>query len=62
MKKKKSSTIGVILNSSPAMKKMYLKMLSAEVVCCMQMVTSRTNYGILTNSVDPDQTAPKGTV
>ena len=33
-------------------------MSSAEVVCCMQMLTSMTDFGMQTNSVDPDQTAP----
>ena len=44
---------------TPAMKKIYLKMPSTEVVCCMEMLRSRINFGIHTNSVDPDQTAPK---
>ena len=45
---------------SPAMMKMHLKMLFAEVACCMYMLRSRTYLGIQTNSVDPDQTVPRG--
>ena len=45
------------LNPSPAMKKMYLKMLSAEVICFMEILKPRTNFGIQSNSVDPDQAA-----
>ena len=36
---------------------MNLKMSPAEDVCCMYMLTSRSNFGIPTNSVDPDHTA-----
>ena len=36
---------------------MLLKMSSAEVVCCMETFASMTNFGMQTNSVDPDQTA-----
>ena len=43
-------------------KKMHLKISSVEVVSCMLMLMSRTNFGIHTNSVDPDQTAPRGVV
>ena len=32
-------------------------MSSDEVVCCMYMLTSRSNFGLQTNSVDPGQTA-----
>ena len=42
-----------------ATKKMQSKMSSAEVVCCMSILTLMTNFGMQTNSVDPDQTAPK---
>ena len=38
----------------PATKKIHLKMLSTEVVSCIKMITSRTNFGIQTNSVDID--------
>ena len=38
---------------------MYLKIRSAEVVCCMQMLTSSTNFGIYTHSVDPDRTVSR---
>ena len=37
---------------------MHLKMLSAEVACCIQMFKPLTNFGRQTNSVVPDQTAP----
>ena len=43
-------------------KKMHLNMSSDEGVCCLKMLTSRTNFGILTNSVDPEQTAPAGAI
>ena len=43
------------INPLPATKKMHLKMSSAEVICCIQMLTSRTNFDIQTNSGDPDQ-------
>ena len=33
---------------------MDLKMFSAVVNCCMQMLTSRINFGKQTSSVDPD--------
>ena len=35
-------------------------MLSAEAVCSMLMLMSKTYFGIQTNNVDPDQTAPRG--
>ena len=31
---------------------------SAEVVCFMHVLTTRTNFGLHANSEDPDQTAP----
>ena len=33
-------------------------MSSAKIVCCMQMLTSITNFGIKTKSVYPDQAVP----
>ena len=42
--------------------KLHLKMLSGEVVSCMQMLTSGTYLGIQANSVGPNQTAPTGAV
>ena len=40
---------------------MYLKMLSACVVCCIYLLTLLTNVSMGTNRVmDPDQTAPAG--
>ena len=40
------------------LQKMHVKILSAEIVCCMQMRTSMTNFSIQANSVDSDETAP----
>ena len=52
-----------VSNLLPAAKKMHLKMLSAvQVFCCMLMLTSKTNFDIHTNRLDPDQTAPIGAV
>ena len=45
---------------SSAMKKMHLKMLSAKSSAACKILTSRTNFGIQTNSVDPDQTVLSG--
>ena len=39
---------------------LYLIMSSAKVVCCTYLLTLFTNVSVATNSVDPDQTAPKG--
>ena len=41
---------------------MHLKMLSAEAVCSMLMLMSKTYFGIQTNNVDPDKTAPRGSL
>ena len=46
---------------SPGMK-YYIKVLSAMVVCCIQLLSSQTNFSIWANSVDPDQSAPRGVV
>ena len=35
---------------------------SENVICCIYILMSITNFGIQTNNVDPDQTAPRGTV
>ena len=43
-------------------KKMHLKMLSAEVVCCKKLPTITDELSIEANSVDPEQTAPIGAV
>ena len=51
-----------VSNSLPAAKKKHLKMLSTEVFYCMLMLTSKTNFDIQANSLDPDQTAPIGAV
>ena len=48
--------------TQPAVEKLHLKMASAEVVCCLEMLTLRTNLCIQINSVDPDQTAPRRAV
>ena len=37
---------------------MHLKMLSAEVICCIHLLTLLTYVSVETNSVDPNQTAP----
>ena len=42
--------------------KMHLKMSSVYVVCWIFLQTFQTYFGIQANSVDPDQTAPKGAV
>ena len=42
--------------------KKHLKMLSAEVVCCKQLHNITDELSIEANSVDPEQTAPMGTV
>ena len=41
---------------------MYLKMSSAEVVCCKYLPSSTDELSIEANSVDPEQTAPIGAV
>ena len=41
---------------------MHLKMPSAEVVCCIYLLTLLTNVVVVANSVAPDQTAPVGAV
>ena len=46
----------------PATKKMHLKMSSFEIVCCIKISKSMTNFHIQTNSVEPDETAPIGAV
>ena len=51
-----------VSNSLPAAKKKHLKMPSTEVFYCMLMLTSKTNFDIQANSLDPDQTAPIGAV
>ena len=43
-----------------AIETMHLKLSSAKIVCRILMLTSRTTFSIQTNSVDPDQTAPRG--
>ena len=42
--------------------KMYLKMSSAEVVCCKELPNITDQLSIEANSVDPEQTAPIGAV
>ena len=37
-------------------------MLSAEIICCMYLITLLVNGRIEANSVDPDQTAPTGSL
>ena len=49
-------------NTLPATKKLHLNMASAKVVCCMEMITPGTNFGIQTNRVGPDLTAPREAV
>ena len=44
------------------LQRMYLIMSSAKVVCCTYLLTLFTNVRVATNSVDPDQTAPKGAI
>ena len=39
---------------------MHLKMLSAEVVCCLHYITDKLK--LEANSVDPEQTAPESTL
>ena len=39
-------------------KKMHLKMLSAEVICCKKLPKITDELSIEANSVDPEQTAP----
>ena len=41
---------------------MYLKMSSAEVICCKLLPIITDQLGIEGNSVDPEQTAPIGAV
>ena len=41
---------------------LHLKMLSVTVVCRIFLQTFQTNFCIQANSVDPDQTAPRGAV
>ena len=41
---------------------MHLKMTSAEVICCIYLLTLLTNVSVEANSVEPDQTAPVGAV
>ena len=45
-----------------AKKKMHLKMLSAEVICCKYLPNITDNLSIEANSVDPEQTAPGSTL
>ena len=42
--------------------KMHLKISAAEVVCCKYLPNITDELSIEANSVDPDQTAPKGAV
>ena len=44
------------------MKKMHLKMLSAEVVCCEYLPNITDELSIGASSMDPEQTAPIGAV
>ena len=55
---------GTVLYINPysAKKKMHLKMLSAEVVCCKYLPNITDESSIEANSVDPEQTAPIGAV
>ena len=39
-----------------------LKIISAEVVCCIYLLTLLSNVSVETNSVDPDQSSPIGAV
>ena len=41
---------------------MHLKMLVAEVVCCKYLLNITDELSIEINSVDPEQSAPKGAV
>ena len=52
----------IILTLKPPRKKMYLKMLSAEVVCCKYLPYLTDELSIEANSVDPEQTTPIGAV
>ena len=42
--------------------KMYPKMMSVLVVCCTYLITEKVNISVEANSVNPDETAPTGTV
>ena len=48
--------------SYSAKKKLHLKMLSAEVVCCKQLPNITDKLSIEANSEDPEHTAPIGAV
>ena len=37
-------------------------MLSAEIIRCLQIFMSMTNFGLQANSADSDQTPPRGAV
>ena len=45
-----------------APKKMHLKILSAEVLCCKKLPNFTDELSIEANRVDPEQTAPIGAV
>ena len=53
---------GIYINPLSAKKKMHLKMLSAEVVCCKLLPNITDELSIEANSVDPEQTASIGAV
>ena len=44
------------------LQKLYLKILSAQVVWYIFLLTLLSNISVEANSVDPDQTAPRGAV
>ena len=51
-----------LLKSQAMTKQLHLKMSSVYVVCWIFLQTFQTYFCIQANSVDPDQTAPKGAV
>ena len=64
-KKSKQSTLSLsgIHSLNPlTLENLYLKMLSVYVVCWIFLQTFQTYFCIQANSVDPDQTAPRGAV
>ena len=56
---KKGAFYGKQILTLKAPRKMHLKMLAAEVVCCKTLLA---NLSIQAKSVDPEQTAPIGAV
>ena len=41
---------------------MNIKVSSGKVVCCINLLSSQTNYSIQANIMGPDQTSPRGAV